>query len=499
VLLELAGDDDLATLLAGVYLDLAPISLATSPSDDGLAAARALMAHWDAAGIAPEARTGTLGVDPIGTWARTGGALDVHAALHDAADLAGALLASAPQARLLVADGTVWHEAGATDAEELGWTIATAVAEVRAMTAAGIALADSTRLLELRWAATADQFATIAKLRAARVLWARVAEIAGIEPTHRRAFHHADSSRVMLTRYDVWTNALRSTVACFAAAYGGADAITIWPHDSLRAVGGSPLGRRVARNTQTVLQFESNLARVADPAGGSWYVERRTDELARAAWRQLQEIEAAGGIVKAVESGIVHDRLAANRGRRQRAVATRRRPLTGLTEFPDIGEQPPPPVDHGPVTDGASTAFEPLQLHRLADDVEVQRGRADAHLASTGKRPSVFLAALGTPAEHTARATFAKNLFEAGGIVTEHGAPDQFDPAATTLACICSSDAMYRAHAEEAARTLRAAGATTIYLAGRKLGIAGVDEEVGLGSDVCDIIARALDAIGVAR
>ena len=230
VLLELpadAGAPVLAEALNGVYLELAPVSLGSSSGSEGVPLARRLVEHWDRAGVSPESRRGTLGIDPIGAWARSGGALDLAAAQAAAAELVSELTVSAPHARALVADGTVWHDAGASEGRELAWTIAAAAAHVRALTAAGVALDRAASQIEFRWAATADQFATIAKLRAARRLWARVAEIAGLAPEQRTSFHHADGSRAMLTRYDVWVNALRSTVACFAAAYGGADAITI--------------------------------------------------------------------------------------------------------------------------------------------------------------------------------------------------------------------------------------------------------------------------------
>ncbi len=498
VLLELPAGADTTIVeraLEGVLLDLAPVSLSTPAGDAGLSAARALAARWEAAGIAADDRRGTLGVDPVGTWARTGGTTDLDATLADAATLAGELADSAPHARIVVADGTVWHEAGATDAQELAWNVAAAAHVVRSLVAAGVPLDRASRQFEFRWAATADQFETIAKFRAARRLWARVAEIAGLEPADRTSFHHADGSRVMMTRYDPWVNALRSTVACFAAGMGGADAVTILPHDALVTDGGTDLGRRIARNTQTVLQMESNLARVIDPAGGSWYVEHLTDELAATAWTELQRIEAAGGIVDAVGTGIVHASLDAARADRERRIATRRQPLTGLSEFPDIAESPPPPPASAIVSDGTA-AFEPLGLHRASASFEIQRARAD-RAAGRGSRPRVFLATLGTQAQSTARATFAKNLFETAGIVTVAGPLDDFAASGTSVACLCSSDPVYAEAGEPAAAALRTAGATYVFVAGRRLGLAGVDEEVGVGSDVLDVVTRTLDVLGV--
>ncbi len=391
VLVEMPADADatvVAEALDGVLLDLAPVSLSTPANDVGLTAARALADLWETAGIDAEERRGTLGVDPVGTWVRTGGAIDLDAGLADAASLIGELTGSAPHARVVVADGTVWHDAGATDAQEIAWNAAAAAHTVRALVAAGVPLDRASRQLEFRWAATADQFETIAKFRAARRLWARVGEIAGLPPADRTSFHHADCSRVMMTRYDPWVNALRSTVACFAAGMGGADAITVLPHDVLITEGGTSLGRRIARNTQTVLQLESNLARVVDPAGGSWYVEYLTDELAAKAWSELQRIEAAGGIVAAVEAGLVHDALGEARTARERRIATRRQPLTGLSEFPDIAEPPPPATEPATVFGDGTGTFEPLALHRASEPFERQRGRADRAAMLAPGRPS---------------------------------------------------------------------------------------------------------------
>lgn len=486
----------LARLLDGVLLDLAPVSLATPAEDVGFDAARALLASWEAASIAVDARLGSLGIDPIGTWARTGGLVDAEPAIDEAAQLIRELEVAAPRARAIVADGTVWHDAGATDGQELAWTLAGAVACVRGLTEAGVDLGRAFDSIEFRWAATADQFGTITKLRAARRLWARVVELAGGAPSPM--CQHADVSRPMLTRYDPWVNALRSTVACFAAAVGGADAITVSPHDLLLEPGGSDLGRRIARNTQTVLMLESNLARVVDMAGGSWYVERRTDELAEVAWRQLQAVDGAGGLVAAVEAGSLREALDLAVAERAKATATRRRPLTGLTEFPNIEEPPPSPfVASDPAPEG--TVFEPFTLRRHGEDVERLRGRSDAMEREIGRRPSVFLATLGGLAASTARATFAKNFFELAGIRTVEGPAAEFDSTVTTFACLCSSDAVYEEEAESAARSLRDAGVSRLYIAGRGVGVDEVDQEIGIGSDILAILNDLLDEAGAPR
>lgn len=500
LLLEVDGDvdvDDLDRLLTGVYVELAPISLATPGHDVGMGAASALLDLWERRETPSDDRRGSLGVDPLGAWLRTGGAIDLVSSWNDTAALVARARTAAPNARVVTVDSTVWHDAGATPAQELAWTIAAGAAAVRALVREGLTIDGALRSLEFRWSATADQFTTIAKLRAARRLWARVAEVSGASHDSAAMFQHADGSRVMLTRYDTYVNTLRSTVACFAAGVGGADAVSVWPHDALVTPGGSRHGRRLARNTQSILQAESNMWRVIDPAGGSWYVESLTEDLATAAWAELQAVEAKGGIVDAVVAGHVHDALGSALEVRRQAVATRRRPLTGLSEFPNIAENPPEFIATTHATD-SGPLFDPLRLRRLSEDFEAQRRRADVHTSSTGRRPRIFLATLGTPADHTARLTFAKNLFEVAGIETVAGDVDRFGASLTTVVCLCSSDPIYKERAIEAVTALKAAGATRVYLAGRRLDIAGVDEEVGMGSDVLDVVTRALDHLEVA-
>lgn len=491
--------------LTGVYLDLVAISLHAGANWSE--AADALLALWARRNVAPSVASGVLGADPIGVFAASGGGTEVGDELADAAALASRIATDFPHVRTLVADGARLHDAGASDGDELAGAIAIGLEYVRALTDAGLDVDAAFGQVEFRLAATADQFATIAKLRAGRALWSRVAAVAGASASAGRQVQHAVTSAAMWTAYDPWVNLLRGTTACFAAGVGGADAITVAPFDELLDEGSSVLGRRLARNTQVLLVDESNVARVADPAGGSWYVERLTSELAAAAWTRFQAIERSGGFVAALESGEISARIAAARAARDRAVAYRQRPLTGLTEFPNIDEPVPPPPRTPPAARSAATRFAPIVAVRYAAAFEAQRRRADA----AAERPTVFLATLGPAAAHTARATFAKNLFEVAGIRAV-AAPDAaldtpdavaaaFRASGASVACICSSDAVYVHSAASAAAALRSAGAARVYLAGKPAGHeqawreAGVDEFVSVGCDVLDVVTRALDQL----
>ncbi|PSL54570.1 heterodimeric methylmalonyl-CoA mutase small subunit [Saccharothrix carnea] len=531
--LDPASYDD---VLADVYLDLAPVIV--DAGADFLAAGRAMLRVWDQRPVLAGEVRGNVGADPLGVQARTGQPADL-AALTD-------LLGKArefPELRLVVVDGLPFHEAGGSDAEELGASLAAGVAYLRHLTEAGLDVAHAVRLLEFRYAATADQFLTIAKFRAARRLWARVTEVAGAPSPQAQ---HAVTSPAMMTRRDPWVNMLRTTVACFGAGLGGADAVTVLPFD--HAIGLSDdFSRRIARNTQSLLLEESKLAGVIDPAGGSWYVERLTDDLARAAWAWFREIEAAGGLPKAFD--LVADQIADTWARRRANLADRSDAITGVSEFPNLAEQPvvrPPYPDEQPISRSAAPdrpgeslaasgqpseglvaraaqASPPggpldslsqrgttipvgrgraLPRVRYAQDFEALRDAADA----AAERPKVFLATLGPVAAHTARATFAANLFQAGGIETPNAGPTKtvedvvakFRESGARIACVCGSESSYAELAAPVAQALREAGAERVLLAGKK-SEAAIDEYVFTGCPALEVLEHTFDALGVQR
>ena len=493
LLLEMGGGadvDDLDVALEGVLLDLVPVSLS---AEDQPRAARSLLTVWERRGTPADDRRGTLGVDPLGRHARLGGATDLAGERRAAAAVAAEARRDAPRARALVADGTVWHEAGATPAQEIGWTTVVGAEYVRLLVESGLDLRSALRSVEFRWSATADQFGTVAKLRAARRVWTRVAELAGALPGDRGQYQHADSARSMLTLYDPWVNVLRSTVACFAAGVGGASAISIAPHDLLSTPGGSPLGRRVARNTQSILLVESNLARVADMAGGSWYVETLTEQLAQAAWEVVVDVESTGGVAAALGRGSIQGRIDDAVADRSAAVATRRRPLTGTTEFPDLAEVCGSPPD--PPRTEASAACAPLSPRRVSESVERLRLRADRHAEIVGSRPAVYLATIGPEAVFTPRLTFARNMFGVAGIAAVSGPVSGYDRRLSPIACLCSSDAVYNDEGSASAAALRSAGADTVLIAGRGLDLEGVDRELGVGTDMLGLLGPVLDRL----
>jgi methylmalonyl-CoA mutase len=517
--------------LNGVYLDLAGIVL--DAGADFAAAADQLFALYAAGPAAPPARdaAGNLGADPLGLLARTGQHADTARQLRLAALLAARCAAEYPGVRALTVDALPYHEAGASAAQELGLSMATAVAYLRELTAAGMSAEAAAGQLEFRYAATADQFLTIAKLRAARRLWSRVAEVCAIGPAGAAQRQHAVTSLVMMTERDPWVNMLRTTVACLGAGAGGADAVTVLPFDSALGLP-DDFARRIARNTQSILLEESNMARVVDPAGGSWYVEELTDQLARRAWDWFQQVERAGGQHAALCGGLVAERIAQNWAKRSADLASRREAVTGVSEFPDLAERP---VVRDPAPARPAGG---LPRVRRSASYESFRTRSDKSLAISGTRPRIALTALGSAAVYTPRSSFAANLFQAGGIETvlietgliesglietglietglaeapagsETAKPDlaalaeSFTASGARAACICSSDALYAEHAAEAAVALKAAGARYVVLAGRPgarreaYESAGVDAFVYAGCDALAALTAVFDEIGL--
>ncbi|MFJ1651345.1 methylmalonyl-CoA mutase family protein [Streptomyces sp. NPDC088337] len=471
----------LGEVLDGVYLDLAPVVLDAGP--DVEPAARALLRLYEEHGVVKDAARGNLGADPLGHEARTGQRSDFAAA----ADLARLCAEQYPGLRALTVDALPYHEAGGSAAQELGCSLATAVAYLRELTDTGLSVEQACAQLEFRYAATADQFLTIAKLRAARRLWAKVAEVCGA-PRAGAQLQHVVTSSVMLTRRDPWVNMLRTTIATLAAGVGGADSVTVLPFDHALGMPDA-FARRIARNTSTILVEESHLSRVIDPAGGSWYVERLTDELAHAGWEHFRSIERAGGQAAALRSGHLGQELAATWQARTDKLAKRREPITGVSEFPHLAEKPvvresaPEPPAGG------------LPRVRRDEAYEALRARSDAHLAATGSRPRIFLAAIGPAAAHTARLTFASNLFQAGGI--EPVTDGTFTDSGATEVCLCSSDALYEEQAPLVAAELKSSGASHVFLAGRPGQYPGVDAYIFAGCDAVAVLSSTLDRMGV--
>ena len=473
---------DLDRLLEGVFLDLVPVVL--DAGADLVAASDALLPQLTDMDDEQRGRLSIdLGADPLTEPLSRRPAADIA----DVVATAAKVTAYAGGVRTITVDGPAFHNLGANASWELAGAVAAGVAYLRRLGDAGLSVSDSLRQISFRLAADDDQFMTIAKFRVARRLWARVAEVVG-EPDAGAARVHAVTSMPMMAQRDPWVNMLRTTVAAFGAGVGGADTVLVAPFDAA-IPGGLPgtaasFARRIARNTQLLLLEESNLGQVLDPAGGSWFVEDLTEQLAEAAWANFQQIEANGGFVEARD--FVAAAIAEVREKRSDDIAHRRTALTGVNEYPNLGEPPLPHHDSSSV------------IARYGAGFEVLRDRSDIFLDKAGARPKILLLPLGPLAEHNIRTTFAANLLASGGIeavnpgtVEAAGVADAVSAAdGAGIVVICGTDARYATEAGDVVEAARKAGVSRVLLAGPEKSVAEADHRPD------DYLTAKIDAVG---
>lgn len=461
---------DLEALLAGVHPEMIGIALEAGAAF--LPAASILAAFWQKKGVADNKARGSFNADPLAVLARDG---ELPTSLDDSLsqmrDLAAWTSNKYAWVRSVRVGSAPYHHAGATAAQDLGFSMATAVFYLRELTEAGLDIDAAAKQLLFSYGLGTNFFLAMAKLRAARRLWARVLEASGASTAPEAGtamMIQARTSKRVLTQRDPWVNMLRNTATTFAAAAAGAQIITTEPFDAALGASGE-FGKRIARNTQVILAEESQLGRVVDPAGGSWFVESLTDELAEKGWACFQAVEAVGGMRAALESGWVQDQIDSAFAPRLKNIARRRDAITGVSEFPNLGEKPvnqeqidmnglreeakartcekslseaelteiktlsQPGVTRvetavrlagscariaqiaAPLMAGEAAQVRPVTPHPYAAPFEEMRDASDRHKELTGNRPRVFLANLGPVAHHTARAAYSTNFFEAGG------------------------------------------------------------------------------------
>lgn len=552
--------DDLEVALQNVHLSM--VGVALEPGVAFLPAAALLAALWQRRQLSPDQIRGAFNADPLAVLAREGRLpVSLEKAFAQLADLSAWTSQNYPNVTAVGVDTSPYHHAGATAAQDLACGMATAVEYLRVMTGAGISVDDAAQQILFRMSLGTHHFLSIAKLRAGRRMWARVVEAYGGRSDSAVMQVHTRLSNRVQTRHDPYVNLLRNTVGIFAAGIGGAAAITSIPYDYALGQTDS-FSRRVARNTGLILQEEAHLHRVIDPAGGSWFLEKLTDQVAEAGWNIFQEIERQGGMIRVLESGWLREQIDSAFAPRAKDIASRKEGITGVSEFPNIEEQeithdPPDPAQlrsdaiqrvdairskpeslptfsaqdglaamaFQAAGDGAtlgqlatslgfhaeSTNITPLEAHSFAEPYEELRDAAEAWQTAQGRRPGIFLANMGPIAHHTARATYSKSFFEAGGfeVLSNEGFQDAeaaaqaFADSGASIAVICSSDKLYPEFVPAVATKLKAAGARTVVLAGKPgeneeaWRAAGVDRFIFISCNVLATLREMLEEEGV--
>lgn len=534
-----------SSMISGLQLDQVPVWIEAG------AMGRPLLGQWvaaaQAAGVAPAQLTGGVLCDPLSTLAATGALpASLASAWDDQAEVCKWVEARARSCHAAVVSGLPAHDAGAHAAQELGYVIAALTEHLRAMATRGVTPESFTAHAHLRIGVGRDMFTEIAKVRALRVLVCKVLQACGLKEDQLQLAIHSVALRVTASQRDKWVNLLRATAECFSAAVGGADAITLMPFDRLLGTP-SDLARRQAANTQLVLAKESYLSQVEDPAGGAWYIETLTDQLARGGWSFFQSIEAEGGLTQALRNGSVQEAFAQVTADKERAIAKRKAPVLGVSEYANpedlLQEEASPQISSAPSAeipsmspntsidqlievakqghttaalfhalhpDAAKEQLQALEGFRWAASWEALRDAADRHTQSH-PRPTLFLSNIGPIPAHKARAAFTQRLLEAGGIATltnegfttPEAAIEAYASSGADGAVICGKDDDYLEWVEPLAKGLQAKGARDVVVAGR-MGTheaswreAGVTHAIYMGCDALGTLKELLTRVGV--
>jgi methylmalonyl-CoA mutase len=376
-----------------------------------------------------------------------------------------------------------------TIVQELGCALAEGVEILAQLTEHGLTIPEITSSVVFSFSVGANYFFEIAKLRAARTLWARIVE--SFEPGAAESARMTINARTLhatKTIYDAHNNLLRATTEAMAAVIGGTDALQVEAFDETYRVPDA-FSRRLARNTQLILKKEAWLDRVADPGGGSYYLETLTDSLAREAWKLLQAIEAVGGFRNYAESGALELEIAKSRADREAAVSSRRRTVVGTNQYPNLQERMLPKIERDDPAPRPARIFEEIRL------------RTERHAAKTGHTPHFLLLEAGDPKMRKARSGFIANLFGCAGFEIETTETLTGDPNAIVL---CSSDAEYAALAPRVIQQLSAAGKSTpVIVAGNpadsinQLKQAGVADFVHIRSNAAEVLRSWQQRLGI--
>ncbi len=451
---------------------------------------------------------GSLEADPLGELARRGTLpLPLAQAYQEIAQVVQWTTVHTPALQVITVHGYPYANAGGSTVQELAFALATAVSYLRALQELGVDIHTGARSMQFAFSIGSDFFMEIARLRAARLLWAKIVQAFGGDADAQKMTLHGRSARWNKSLNDITVNLLRSTTEAFAAAIGGVDSLHVAPYDE-EAAPPDNFSRRIARNTQVILQEEANLTRLVDPAGGAYFVESLTDHVAGRAWALFQEVEKRGGMAAALQAGWPQAQVAETAVARADNLAHRRDVRVGTNLYANQNEAPPPsdetdddalyqervslvhdlrstahdlrmtPGSANPISSmetavaaaqaGATLgqitaalragypvdvnpAVTPVAWHRGAEPFEQLRARADAYLAQQGHRPHLFLANLGLLRHYKARADFTRHFFEIGGfhVIYSEGFAT---PAAAAVAAvdsgsgavvICAPDAVY--------------------------------------------------------
>lgn len=518
--LSVFSRDDLDIAFTAVNLEDVPIYVYAGPL--ALPLLTLFAAHLEAKGQDLSKPRGCVGADPFAALLSAGSLpYSLATAFDGMAQAARWAGQNAAQLKTILVQGHPYHDAGGSAVQELAYALATGVEYVQALLDRGLSIEAIARQVQFAFSIGSNLFMEIAKIRAARLLWAAIIESYGGSEAAQKMTIHARTSAWTKTVLDPHVNLLRATTEAFSAVVGGVDSLHVSAFDeAIRPA--NEFSRRIARNTQIILEQEAHLAKVADPAGGSWYVESLTDELAAKAWELFLQTEEQGGLLRALEAGIPQAQIEEVAGKKAESVSARKIRVVGTNMYANTQEQPEQPIKlaadpakrtaalaahlakpqrqqavamletlsigqddllnkavkavQAGATLGELTAallpaqaepvnVKPLRRQRLAEAFEALRRNAHQYETKTGSKPKVFLANMGPVAKHKERADFAAEFFAVGGFEVirdqQFAAPAEAAQAAIAsgalISIICSDDESYPQIVPALAQAIKAA------------------------------------------
>ncbi|OED38718.1 hypothetical protein AB833_18710 [Chromatiales bacterium (ex Bugula neritina AB1)] len=528
-------------LLTDVYPEMIQLSLA--PSANNLNQAAVLEALWRSRSLPAETISGGFNIDPLAALALNGKINGTQAYYRQTlGELACHTHKHLPNVRSLCVDTSPYHNGGASEAQELGFALATGTEYLRDLTSAGLDINDAIGQITWRFALDSDFFLSIAKLRAARVLWLQVLSHCEAQTSEISFQLDSQSGKRSLSVRDPWVNILRVTSQAFAAMIGGASGFMAAAYDA-NLPEQSRLGQRIARNTQLMLLEESHIRAVADPLRGSGFIEQMTQQLSAKAWAVFQTIEQQGGMWASLQSGLISRLVAEKRETRQQALALGDTAIVGVTEYPDLDDQLPSentdsiykssqPESSAGTTSTATPATQadkvtalldgdtcrnwshPIHNHsvtapavsqfRDAGVFESMVARSQQYERQTGAPPCVQLITLGNASDYTARLLYSRNFFAVAGINSETRSADDLTDlhlAGSRLIVLCSSNRQYATAGVETCKALSASSDSEIWLAGfagkleAQLQDNGMTQQIHTRCNKVELLNRALDIL----
>ena len=494
-------------------IDVEKISIHIDTGFSGLETFTTFKSFLTKENLSPEKINGSISADPLGYLAAYGSLpIPLENAYNDMADVALKAKKEIPNLKTIGISGIPYHNAGASAVQELAFVLASAVEVIDRMIEKGLSIDDIAPRMRFTFGIGPFYFMEVARLRAARLLWAKIVESYGGSSESQKMFIHGVTSFYNQTIYDPYVNMLRTTTESFSAIVGGVDSLQTNPFDQAF---GTPdeFSRRIARNTQIVLKEESHLDRSIDPAGGSYYVEKLTHEVAQKAWDLFRETEKQGGMFAALQKEFPQTQIQATAEKREKDLSKRKAVMVGTNFSANVKEKLLKPVIQREMkTLPAAVSIKPLRFHRAAGIFEELRNAVEKFEAETGDKPKLFLATMGQLRQHKARADFSQGFFEVGGFDVIY--PSGFDTpeaavnaaleSAASVVTICSTDETYPELVPPIVRALKEKNpGIVVVLAGFPKDQvdahkeAGIDEFIYLGADARLILSNLLKKIGV--